>query len=101
MTSKAVPNYVFRYCRELNKAQWEWFYKQMIIAIELTNEPEYLFYILKWILKYDYDDLAYEMYCHDILDPESRKETLIKPSKWVECDTKYRIRFAYEYELAT
>ena len=100
MTSEAIPNYVYRYCIGLGKAQWEWFYNQMIVAHALTDEPDYLFYVLKWILKYDYDDLAYEMYCHDIMDPECREETLIKPSRQAECDRKYHIRFAYEYQLA-
>ena len=96
MTSDAVPNYVYRYCSELDEAQWKWFYKQMKTAFELTEEPEYLFYALKWILKYDFDDLAYEMYCQDMLNPESRKETLIKPTSWEECDRKYHKRFVYE-----
>jgi len=100
MTSDAVPNYVYRYCNGLSKAQWEWFYKQMIVAHELTDELDYLFYALKWILKYDYDDLAYEMYCQDMIDPECREETLIKPSRWAECDRKYHIRFVYEFQLA-
>jgi hypothetical protein len=72
----------------------------MIIALELTDEPEYLFYVLTWISKYDYDDLAYEMYCQDMTDPECRQETLIKPTRWAECDRKYYIRFVYEYKLS-
>ena len=101
MTSSAVPNYVNRYCNNLDKEQWNWFYNQMAIAFELTNAPEYLFYVLKWILKYDFDDIAYEMYCQDMADPECREETLIKPARWAECDEKYYIRFTYEHRLAT
>jgi len=97
MTSDAVPNYVYRYCHSLNEVQWEWFYGQMIFAVEFTDEPAYLFYTLKWILKHDYDDLVYEMYCQDVSDPECRKETLIKPSKWAECDRKYYERFMQEF----
>jgi len=100
MTSNSVPNYVYRYCSSLGKGQWEWFYNQMIIAFEFTDNLEYLFYVLKWILKYDFDDIAYEMYCQDMLDPECRGETLIKPTRWGECDKKYYIRFTYEYNLA-
>ena len=100
MTSDAVPNYVYRYCKPLGKDQWEWFYRQMTVALELTDEPEYLFYVLKWILKYDFDDLAYEMYCQDMADPECRKESLIKSARWAECDGKYHTRFTYEYQLA-
>jgi len=101
MTSDAAPGYVSRYCRELDKKRWEWFYNQMVIAQELTNDLEYLFYVLKWILEYDFDDLAYEMYCQDMMDPECLDRTLIKPTRWAECDKKYRIRFTYEYKLAT
>jgi hypothetical protein len=97
MMSDAVPNYVFRYCSTLCEGQWEWFYGQMIYAIEFTDEPEYLFYTLKWILKFDYDDLVYEMYCQDIMDPECRKETLIKSSKWTECCNKYHERFEQDF----
>ena len=97
MTSYAVPNYVRRYCSALSDNQWKWFYGQMIIALKLTDEPAYLFYVLKWILKQDYDDLAYEMYCQDFLDPECRKESLIKPSRWAECHRKYHDRFMQEY----
>ena len=100
MTSDVVPNYVGRYCGKLGKEQWECFYNQMIIALEMTDEPEYLFYALKWILKSDYDDIAYEMYCCDMMDPECRDESLIKPSRWEECDRKYYKRFADEYEIA-
>ena len=99
MVSDAVPGYVSRYCGRLDKERWEWFYNQMMIALELTDEPEYLFYILKWILKCDYDDLAYEMYCHDMMDPECRDENLIKSEKWAECDRKYRKRFVEEYDI--
>ena len=99
MTSDAVPGYVYRYCSKLGKEQWSWFYKQMNIALELTDEPEYLFYVLKWILKFDYDDIAYEMYCQDMLDPECRDENLIKPARWAECGMKYHKRFVEEYEI--
>ena len=101
MTSNAVPNYVCRYCSSLDKEQWEWFYNQMIIAHELTDELDYLFYALKWILKFDFDDIAYEMYSHDMIDPECRAETLIKPTRWIDCNKKYRKRFVYEYEPTT
>jgi hypothetical protein len=99
MTSDAVPNYVGRYCGNLVREQWEWFYNQMIIALKLTDEPEYLFYTLKWILKSDYDDIAYEMYCHDLLDPECRDESLIKHSRWAGCVKKYHKRFLDEHEI--
>jgi hypothetical protein len=100
MTSEAVPCYVCRYWGKLGDEQLERFYNQMIVALELTEAAEYLFYALKWILKSDYDDIAYEMYCHDIMDPECRDETLIKPSRWAECSRKYHKRFVDEYGLS-
>ena len=97
MLGDAVPNYVHRYCGALTDSRWEWFYGQMAAALKLTDEPEYLFYVLKWILKYDFDDLAYEMYCQDVMNPECREESLIRPSKWPECAAKYRDRVTMEY----
>ena len=98
MLGDAVPNYVHRYCGDLTGSQWGWFYGQMAAALKLTDEPEYLFYVLKWILKYDFDDLAYEMYCQDIMNPECREEPLIKPSEWPGCAAKYHERFTVEHE---
>ena len=97
MGSDAIPGYLSRYCSKLENDQWEWFYDQMNIAFGLTDEPEYLFYALKWILKFDYDDIAYEMYCQDMMDPECRDENLIKPARWTECGRKYHKRFTEEY----
>jgi hypothetical protein len=99
MTSDAVPSYVCRYCGRLVEEQWKWFYNQMFIALEMTEEPEYLFYVLKWILKFDYDDIVYEMYCRDMMDPECRDESLIKSSRWAECVRKYHKRFLDEHEI--
>jgi len=97
MVGDAAPNYVRRYCTALSDDRWEWFYGQMMAALDLTDEPEYLFYVLKWILKYDFADLAYEMYCQDLLDPECRSESLIKPSKRAECGEKYHKRFLQDF----
>jgi hypothetical protein len=97
MVSDAVPNYVRRYCGALCEGQWEWFYGQMIYAIEFTDEPAYLFYTLKWILKFDYDDLVYEMYCQDAMDPECREENLIKHTRWAECHRKYHEKFEQDF----
>ena len=69
----------------------------MLVAFDLTDEPEYLFYVLKWILKYDFDDIVYEMYCQDVLNPEDRRESLIKPSRWSECCSKYHDRFEKDF----
>jgi len=99
MTSDAVPNYVRRYSCTLSKEEWKFFYGQMKIALDLTEEPEYLFYVLKWILKNEYDDIAYEMYCQDMSNPEGRSQNLIKPSKWADCAGKYHEMFMRDYAL--
>ncbi len=82
MRSESVPNYVQRYCSQLNEVKWIWFYAQMTEAVLITDELDYLFYVLKWILKDDFHDIAYEMYCIDMSDPECRLESLIKDSLW-------------------
>ena len=97
MTSDSAPTYVRRYCGVLDDPQWEWFYGQMKAAIKVTDDPEYLFYVLKWILKNDFDDLVYEMYCQDVFNPECRKESLIKPSRWKRCAAIYRERFELDH----
>ena len=78
MTSMNVPNYVIRYCEDLNEQKWKWFYGQMENALEKTNDVECLFYSLKWILKHDFDDLTYAIFLQDYMDPEMRPESLIK-----------------------
>jgi len=97
MTGDSAPTYVRRYCGVLDDSQWDWFYAQMKAAVKVTDELEYLFYVLKWILKYDFDDLVYEMYCQDVFNPECRKASLIKPSLWARCAAKYHERFELDF----
>lgn len=89
MTSEDVPDYVSDYCNHLNDIAWIWFYAQMLEAILITDEPDYLFYVLKWILKTDFKDIAYEMYCMDMSNPEMRQESLIKDSLWEAYSSHY------------
>ena len=83
MTGSDVPNYVIRYCEGLNEQKWGWFYDQMKDAIEVVSDTDYMFYVLKWILKYEFDDLVYEIYFQDYMDPEMRPDSLIK-DEWAE-----------------
>lgn len=99
MLSNLVPNYVCRYCSTLNDIKWIWFYAQMIEAVLITDEPEYLFYVLKWILKEDFHDIAYEMYCIDMMDPENRPESLIKDSLWDPYSSHYYPIFVRDFGL--
>lgn len=69
MTGEEAPNYVSGYCSHPNGVTWIWFYVQMLEALLITDEPDYLFYVLKWILKNDFKDIAYEMYCMDMSNP--------------------------------
>lgn len=99
MVSDAVPDYVRQYCINLNDIKWIWFYAQMIDAMLITDEPEYLFYVLKWILKSDFHDLTYEMFCMDMMDPECRQESLIKDSLWDMYSAHYFPIFVEDYGL--
>jgi len=78
MISTEAPNYVRRYCERLDKYEWLWFYEQMKEPMEFVEDTEYLFYILKWILKYDFDDLSYDVYTHYVMDPELCHDDAIK-----------------------
>ncbi|MEW6215652.1 MAG: hypothetical protein AB1478_10710 [Nitrospirota bacterium] len=60
--------------------------------VEFVVDIEYLFYILKWILKDDFDDLGYAVYFQVIMDPEMRPEPLIKDEWWTILDKRYRGR---------
>lgn len=92
MTSNEVPNYVIRYCSQLDRRKWQWFYKQMQEAMEYIGDIGRFFYILKWILKYDFDDLTYEVFFQDYTDPEMCCDTLIK-EEWREfLNEKYNDR---------
>lgn len=93
MSSSQVPNYVRRYCDNLDEFKWQWFYYQMKEPMEFVADTEYLFYVLKWILKYDFDDLGYEVYFQTIMDPEMWSEPLIKDKWWTILDKRYQERF--------
>ena len=97
MSGDSAPAYVRRYCGVLDDPQWEWFYAQMKAAVKATDDLEYLFYVLKWILKHDFDDLVYEMYCQDVFNPECRNASLIKPSRWAGCAAKYHEKFELDF----
>jgi hypothetical protein len=99
MRGEAVPNYVSSYCASLDELRMLWFYSQMAIAVNLTDELEYLFYVLKWILKSDFSDIAYEMYCCDMMDAECRPEPLVKPSFGEALSERYHKAFAQDYGL--
>ena len=78
MTSPHSPNYVRRYCEKLSEQKWAWIYAQMKNAMEIAVNAERLIYVLKWILKTDFDDLAYEVYLQDYMNPEMSPDSLIK-----------------------
>ncbi|WP_313134203.1 hypothetical protein [Anaerocolumna sp.] len=100
MLSDDVPNYVVRYCKHLNEIKWIWFYAQMVEAVIITDELDYLFYMLKWILKTDFHDLAYEMYFYDMTDPECRPESLIQDKYWDMYSAHYLTRFMQDMSIS-
>lgn len=99
MLSDDIPNYVIRYCERLNEVKWIWFYAQMMEAVMITDELDYLFYVLKWILKSDFLDLTYEMYFYDMTDPECRSESLIPNKYWAMYSELYHTRFMEDMSI--
>jgi hypothetical protein len=94
MSGNDVPNYVKRYCGGLDEFKWQWFYFEMKETIEFVTDIDCLFYILKWILKHDFDDLAYEVFFQEIMDPECRPKSLIKDEWWDILQARYKQRLA-------
>jgi hypothetical protein len=92
MTNPNMPNYVKRYCEDLSGEKWEWFYSQMKQALEVSRDADRLFYVLKWILKQDFDDLTYAIYLQDYLDPEMSPEPLIKDEWQAVLHERYKKR---------
>ncbi|MBU9714338.1 hypothetical protein [Evansella tamaricis] len=82
MLGEDVPCYLRRYCKQLNDSQWQWFYEQIMEPVTFVTDIAQLFYVLKWILKYDFDDLSYAVYFQDIMDPECSPQSLIK-EEWL------------------
>ena len=78
MKSGDAPNCLVRYCRHLDKYGWLWFYEQMKEPAEFVKDIQYLFYILKWILKTDFDDLSYAVYVQYVMDSEMVYDDPIK-----------------------
>ena len=96
MAGSNVPNYVRRYCEGLDEFKWQWFYFQMKEPIEFVADVDYLFYILKWILKSNFDDLGYEVYFQSVMNPEMYPEQLIKDEWWSILQKRYYERFNSE-----
>ena len=93
MLGPDAPNWVARYCGCLDKYEWMWFYEQMKEPTEFAN-VEWLFYVLKWILKHDFDDLSREVFFQYVLDPEMCYGVTIK-DEWLDC---LKVRYGKELE---
>ncbi|MFV2051138.1 hypothetical protein KDJ21_011585 [Metabacillus litoralis] len=94
----------------MDDSQWQWFYEQMLEPVTFVTDSTYLFYVLKWILKYDFDDLSYAVYFQDIMDPECIPQSLIKdewlPVLWNRYGQRlkkelFEIHFSLKDELST
>ena len=96
MAGSKAPNYVRRYCEDLDEIKWQWLYFQMKEPIEFVADVDYLFYILKWILKSNFDDLGYEVYFQSVMNPEMRPEPLIKDEWWSVLQKRYYERLNSE-----
>lgn len=82
-------NYINRYCKLLDEFSWKKFYDQMKEPLQFVLDEEYLFYILKWILKEPFEDLSYEVYLQITMDPEQTSGPLIKAEWKVILDERY------------
>lgn len=82
MLGEDMPSYIHRYCNQLDDAQWQWFYEQMLEPVAFVTDISYLFYELKWILKYDFDDLSYAVYFQAMMNPECMPQPPIK-EEWL------------------
>ena len=72
MKSYEMPNYIHRYCEDLDELGWMIFHSQMLVPMEIIEECENLIYLLKWILKADPDDFTYSLYVHEMMGAEGR-----------------------------
>jgi len=81
MLHKRNENYIIRYCNSLDELGWNNFYNQMKEPLEFIIDESYLFYILKWILKFPYEDLSYDVYLEVIMNPGQIVKPLIT-TKW-------------------
>lgn len=82
MLSEEVPNHIKRYCRNLSDTQWSWFYWQMQEPMSFVTDFNHLLYILKWVLKYEFDDLSYAVFLQEVMNPECNLASLIKDEWW-------------------
>jgi hypothetical protein len=82
MSSEKAPSYVRRYCECLDDGEWKRFFCQCKEPLEFVADTKFFFYILKWILKTDFDDLSFEVYVQYVMDPEGRYDGTIKP-EWI------------------
>ncbi|WP_058306087.1 hypothetical protein [Gracilibacillus massiliensis] len=96
MLGEDRPNYIHRYCNQLDDSQWQWFYEQMLEPVAFVTDITYLFYVLKWILKYDFDDLSYAVYFQDIMNPECIPQSQIKDEWLAKLLDRYEQRLKKE-----
>ena len=92
MLSNCVSNYISSYCSWLDGHKWQWFYLQTKEPVQFIPDTNYLLYILKWILKGDFDDLSYEIYFQLIMDPEGDALSYINDEWWGILSNRYHSR---------
>ncbi|WP_222860157.1 hypothetical protein [Gracilibacillus massiliensis] len=80
----------------MDDSQWQWFYEQMLEPVAFVTDITYLFYVLKWILKYDFDDLSYAVYFQDIMNPECIPQSQIKDEWLAKLLDRYEQRLKKE-----
>lgn len=89
MLRSSSPNYIKRYCNQLDGKGWHHFYNQMLEPLEFIIDYNYLFYVMKWILKHTFIDLSLEVYLKVVMDSELALETLIQPDWMCTLSQRY------------
>lgn len=97
MSDEARPNHIKRFCRDLKHEQWSWFYGQMQEPASFVTDFDRLLYILKWILKYDFNDLSYEILLQEVMNPEGNLTPLIKDEWWPILCERYQSQLDDEF----
>ena len=95
MKAYGMPNYIHRYCEDLDELGWMIFYSKMLVPMEIIKDIEDLIYLLKWILKEDPEDFTYSLYVYEMMCAEGRD--YIKEEYFSMLSDKYHDQFLEDF----
>lgn len=94
------PNWMIRYFETLTlEEQWQYFKDFRQIEAQLET-PAYFIDKLKWLLKAEIIELAYDFYVHLMFDPDADIEEIFQPGCFKHLYQSYNERFEEEYSEA-